>query len=1449
MTPMKTQKNRVLILTGLVLLVGVMLGAFANLDALTGQPQVLPTQAVLPTTAPDVAQETAAENDFAAAEPALAEEEVVAEEAITTEEEVVELPVEIAADMPSIEEAQVVAVIEEPQNPVAVIEVPQEPVENQVVIRFAASASEVEREAYIAELGGTVQGSIMSLDTVVVQVPASVAETSLPKSDAVAVTEPDYQVTALSDDPLYPQQWALPAINAAAGWQSLDAGSSTVIVAVVDSGICAEHPDLAGRVVAGYDFVEDDEVPQDAYGHGCGVAGVIAANGDNGLGIAGVAPNAQIMPLRVLDASGIGAYSDVAAAIVFAADNGAQVINLSLGGAYPSSVLEDAVNYAAARGVLVIAAAGNTGGSVLFPAAYDAAIAVASVDANLERSSFSSFGEEVDLLAPGRDIYTTHYMGGFNTMTGTSFAAPQVAGIAALELGTGGSLELTGDVVAFNGEYVVVDNPTEEPPVTPEVPSNLPPRYAEMLGKVQANGTIQVIVGFEAPFLPAGELDEAALQAQEARIQTLRANLVASLSAYDVQVLSTEWFIPYVALEVDEEAFVYLLNAPEVTTIEENEAFPPILASSVPVIGADDAWAQGYDGTGQVVAVLDTGVETSHSFLAGKVVSEACYSGSYAQSLCPNGLTSQVGTGAADPSNCSSLSSCSHGTHVSGIAAGDGSSFDGVARDADLIGIQVFSLYTSESDCGVGQAPCLLASWVDIVNGLNRVYALRSSYTIASINISIGGGYFTSSCDTYYSAMTTAVSQLNSVNIATVVASGNNGFTNGVSFPACISGVVSVGATQDNDAVASFSNNASFLDLLAPGVSITSSIIGNNYASWNGTSMATPHVAGAWALLREVDPTATNSEILAALTSTGVLVTDHRTGTNPSTVPRIQVDAAAAALGGSTPTAPANDDFNDAIVINTPEYLNIQSTDGATRATDDPYMGCYIDEAHEHSVWYKYTAPENGELWVSSIGSDYDTVLGVFTGRRGALTSVDCDDDGQGAQSILILQVQRGVTYYIEVAGFGQGDTGTLEFELDFNPFNDDIYDAYEITRMTRYTQITEGAGTDSSDPEFTCVAGQRYHTVWYEYTPTRTGYLGLHTNGSNFDTVLGVWTGTRTNLTNVACNDDGGTGTQSMLRDVVVEAGETYFIEVAGYWEGISYGRLYLTVSFAPPSAPTRVVLSQPRNNTYTNDTTPMLEWLTAVRGYEYEVEVATDSRFNNVVYTDTVIGLSDSTSTLSEGMYYWRVRAISELDAVGAWSAPWRFTVDTTPPDAPILRLPADGSSTTNNRTPFSWLRVPGAVSYEMQLDVVNPPLTTVYASRAVSYRPPTGLLVGTTYYWRARAVDAAGNASAWSDTWTIFFDSPANAVPVRNRYTDSSPTLTWNRVTWATEYEIQIDDAANFRSLEYTTTVGSGYLEHTVGIALPNGVYNWRVRARRPDGRWGTWSVSDTFVIDAP
>ncbi|MFQ5409969.1 MAG: S8 family serine peptidase, partial [Anaerolineales bacterium] len=185
--------------------------------------------------------------------------------------------------------------------------------------------------------------------------------------------------------------------------------------------------------VGGCDFVNRDDTAQDDNGHGTHVAGIAAAASNNGIGIAGVSWGARVMPVKVLSASGSGSYQDVASGIIWAADNGANVINLSLGGSSPSGVLENAVNYATNRGVLVVASAGNSGNSTPnYPAAYANAFAVAATDSSNNRASFSTFGGFVDIAAPGVSIYSTYFDDTYASLSGTSMSAPHVSGAAAL---------------------------------------------------------------------------------------------------------------------------------------------------------------------------------------------------------------------------------------------------------------------------------------------------------------------------------------------------------------------------------------------------------------------------------------------------------------------------------------------------------------------------------------------------------------------------------------------------------------------------------------------------------------------------------------------------------------------------------------------------------------------------------------------------------------------------------------------------------------------------------------------------------------------------------------------------------------------------------------------------------------------------------------------------------
>jgi thermitase len=261
----------------------------------------------------------------------------------------------------------------------------------------------------------------------------------------VGYAEPNFTAQAQAvfpNDPYFDLQWHLERIGMPYVWNDYR-GSPDVVVSVVDSGVESSHPDLAGMLAGGYNFVHDNPFPEDDNGHGTYIAGIIGAETNNGLGIAGVSWGVTLMPVKSLDNLGSGAYSDVAAGIVFSADNGAHVINLSLGGENRSFLLEEAVNYANRMGCVVVAATGNADeGAVFYPAAYRNVIAVGASNENDLRcgsedwgpGSGSNYGPEIDLAAPGNNILSTFPGGGFASGSGTSAAAAVVSGAAAVLL-------------------------------------------------------------------------------------------------------------------------------------------------------------------------------------------------------------------------------------------------------------------------------------------------------------------------------------------------------------------------------------------------------------------------------------------------------------------------------------------------------------------------------------------------------------------------------------------------------------------------------------------------------------------------------------------------------------------------------------------------------------------------------------------------------------------------------------------------------------------------------------------------------------------------------------------------------------------------------------------------------------------------------------------------------
>ena len=484
-----------------------------------------------------------------------------------------------------------------------------------------------------------------------------------------------------------------------------------------------------------------------------------------------------------------------------------------------------------------------------------------------------------------------------------------------------------GAITAQGGEYE---------PFPASAAQQMPPqgdstRYDTLIAKAQTHGRLRVITHLRTTYQAEGGLASAQeVQKQRATIAGLQNNLLASLAYDNVRSVKRFKYVPYLAMEVDSTALAKLQASPEVIDVFEDIPLPPALSESVPLIGADAGWAAGYAGAGQTIAILDTGIDKTHPLLAGKVVAEACFSSNFptdtATSVCLDGAPELIDSDAGLP--CSATG-CDHGTHVAGIAAGH----SGVAKEASLIAVQVFSQFSSAELCAqMGYpAPCVLTYTSDQLKGLEYVYELRSNFAIAAVNMSLGGGKFIAACDD--NPLKFIIDNLRSAGIATIIASGNAGFIDGIGEPACISSAVSVGATDKFDGVGGFSNSADFLSLLAPGVAIHSSVPGGEFQSKNGTSMAAPHVAGVWAVLKSKAPEAGVDAILATLTTTGVPVTDYRNGI---TKPRIQVDRALAMLE------------EDSSVDPDPIPLTLLSPAGTITETTPPYRWSAAPEA----TWY-----------------------------------------------------------------------------------------------------------------------------------------------------------------------------------------------------------------------------------------------------------------------------------------------------------------------------------------------------------------------------------------------------------------------------------------------------------------------------------------------------------------
>lgn len=686
----------------------------------------------------------------------------------------------------------------------------------------------------------------------------------------------------------------------------------------------------------------------------------------------------------------------------------------------------------------------------------------------------------------------------------------------------------------------LVANASVEPQASLVQPTRLPIPIDETgsLRSILADqGSVRVIVYLDTPAVAEDpRLGARRIADQRLQIKRAQERVVRALTKTQSRVHRQFRTIPGFAVTVDAEGLARLTEEPEVISIVKDTAVPLLLDGTIPIIEADEMHALGWTGQGHAVAILDTGVDRDHPMFLdannnSRVVAEACFSsnGTDSESLCPSGAESQFGEGAA--ADCTgNVSGCGHGTHVAGIAAGSevqssGLTFSGVAPEADIIAIQVFSKFTAAA-CE-RPSPCVMSYTSDQVAALEWLLSQDTSQggslQVASANMSLGGGRFSSHCDT--ANVAPAIRNLKNIGVATAIASGNSGYSDSISSPACVSDAIAVGATTNSDVVAFYTSaSEKLIDVYAPGSGILSAANGGGYVSYSGTSMAAPHVAGAWALMKQAgvgdDSAAGVSAIENVLKETGNPISDRQTSTSSTPMgyshPRIALKTALERYGSQD------------------DWLTVRITgQGAGVVTSSP-AGINCGSACSMVV-------VSGDVIVLQATPDAASEFGGFEG---------CSSVNQSQCTI-------------DITG---NATVTVTFDIAA-PLNDDFVDARVLTG-TSLAELasTVGATFEAGEPLPTC-DGSGGASIWFKWSLPADGLpsnVRIDTLGSEFDTILDVFTGAElTALTSLGCNfgtfDNNWTDATVSFEAAL---GEVYYFRISGYFATSGNAKLNLTLS-----------------------------------------------------------------------------------------------------------------------------------------------------------------------------------------------------------------------------------------------------------------------------------------------
>ena len=956
--------------------------------------------------------------------------------------------------------------------------------------------------------------------------------------------------------------------------------------------------------------------------------------------------------------------------------------------------------------------------------------------------------------------------------------------------------------------------------------------YKRFLTRIEKEGSVPLIIGLSAPVAPESSLvDPGEVDQQRQMLTAVQDIVLTDLAGVATDGVKRFETIPYLALTVDAEGLTALVDSDPVITIEEDVAVPAALLDSVPLIGATPlhSSAHGYDGTGVTVAILDTGVDKTHQFLdGGKVVSEACYStnraADHATSTCPGGVANSTASGSGVACD---YPGCDHGTWVAGIAAGKdgtgatGGTLQGVAPGASIIAIQVFSKIDDPLKCDPDEK-CVLAYISDYMKGLERVYALRDTYEIAAANLSLGGGLAFRTCD-HRTALKRSIDNLRAAGIATVTSSGNGGFDGMTSRPACISNIIAVGASDKKDKLWPYSDHASWVDVIAPGVAIQSSVLDGAYKAGSGTSAAAPHVTGCFALYKDKYPSASVTTIEGALESTAPVFLS-RGGISK---PRIDCHAAIVAPVAAGPLAPQGL-ANDA----TPTY----SWRASPTATSY-YL--WVDRGANPVHKATYTAAQAG--------------CAVGTGTCSVTPSVVLYTEAYTWR--IQARNRQGIGRWSARIGFSvQGPPGPTTLISPRDTVNDELptYSWKAVGAAWTYElQVDRGAST--------------VHRA--TYTAVQAGCV------SDFNQFISAFN--RLSQPGLTC---------SVKANALLQRGaHSWRIKTGNYYgAGPSSEPMVFTVRVV--GLPGAATLISPHGQTL--DTTPTYRWNAVDNATSYGLAIRYNEsvlypyhsqdiqEYSFEYYTAEQAGCAGGVGTcsitpsvsLGVGPGSWRILT-RNAKGRGLWSEKRDFQVGTVP-GAPTLISPL--GIAIEIRPTYKWKAVATALRYELEVrdgsDIVFTRLLFVrpayrsyglrcYTLPTCTVTPQVTLPYGAQS-WRVRAWNHNGYGP-WSEKGSIGRVVPpggATLIAPKGTTTDTTPTYRWNAEATATAYYLGVNRGSNkiigiwYTAAQTGCAAGTGTCSLTPSTALQNGAHTWWIQTKNLGGE-GPESASMRFAVISP